>query len=244
MRAQLIPRDMVRAADRASMLSLLQSQFDGVTRASFDADLDNKDWVIAIRDEAGGICAFSTLALHQTRFEGRGLWVAFSGDTVVEPASWHSGSIAQAWIPAILSLKRLYDAEPLYWHLISSGYRTYRFLPALARQFYPHHAAPTPNWEARLMEALSVRRFGAGYDRSRGVVRPAHPYVLTQNLRGIPRPRLSDPHIRHFARLNPGHQHGDELVCLTRVAPENLTPLARRLEARALSCEILTGVPA
>lgn len=244
MTAQLIPRDMVSTADQARMLSLLRSQFHGVTRTSFDADLDEKDWVIAIRDEAGGIRAFSTLAFQRIRFEGQRLWVAFSGDTVVEPASWHSGSIAQAWIPAILALKRLHDAEPLYWHLISSGYRTYRFLPALARQFYPDHAAPTPDWEARLMETLSVRRFGAGYDRSRGVVRPAHPYVLTQDLRGIPRARLSDPHIRHFARLNPGHEQGDELVCLARVAPENLTPLARRLGARALSCEILTGVPA
>lgn len=244
MKAQVIPLDLLTTSDRVAMLTVLQSQFDGVTRATFEADLLEKNWVVAIRSSKGEIRAFSTLAIEKVVFEGRELWVAFSGDTVVETDDWRSRSLAQAWIPAIFAIKRHYRAEPLYWHLISSGYRTYRFLPALALQFYPHHAVQTPPSALRLMNALSQRRFGANYDPNSGIIRPNHPYVLKTGLRGIPRERLADPHIAHFAQANPGHQQGDELACIAQVSTENLTPLARRLALRGLPCEIMTGVSA
>jgi hypothetical protein len=36
--------------------------------------------------------------------------------------------------------------------------------------------------------------------------------------------RLDDPHVAYFAAANPGHRQGDELACLTRLDPANLTP--------------------
>jgi hypothetical protein len=243
-KVQVIPRDLLTPPDRAAMLTLLQSQFDGVTAAGFEADLSQKNWVVAIRTPQGEIRAFSTLAFEKLQFEGEVLWIVYSGDTVVETDDWKSRSLAQAWIPAVLAIKRQYRAGPLYWHLLSSGFRTYRFLPALARHFYPRYAAPTPPREHRLMHILSVRRFGADYDPSSGVVRPAHPYVLNARLGGIPPERLADPHIAFFAQANPGHAQGDELVCLARISADNLTPLAGRLASKGLPCEILTGVSA
>ncbi len=35
-----------------------------------------------------------------------------------------------------------------------------------------------------------------------------------------------------FARANPGHEGGDELVCLTSLDDDNLTPAGRRMLAR------------
>jgi hypothetical protein len=34
--------------------------------------------------------------------------------------------------------------------------------------------------------------------------------------------------VEFFQKLNPGHAQGDELVCLARFHPDNLTPYIRR----------------
>jgi hypothetical protein len=42
------------------------------------------------------------------------------------------------------------------------------------------------------------------------------------------------PDVAFFLRSNPGYVHGDELVCLTELAPHNLRPIARRVFGRGL----------
>ena len=39
----------------------------------------------------------------------------------------------------------------------------------------------------------------------------------------------SDPHVAFFAARNPGHERGDELVCLCELGDDNLTPAGRRM---------------
>ena len=39
--------------------------------------------------------------------------------------------------------------------------------------------------------------------------------------------KLSDPHIRYFAEVNPGHKKGDELICITRLSESNLQPIIK-----------------
>ncbi|MFH7029318.1 MAG: hypothetical protein ACHBN1_28975 [Heteroscytonema crispum UTEX LB 1556] len=53
--------------------------------------------------------------------------------------------------------------------------------------------------------------------------------MLRGCLKGIPQERLQDPHIQFFALHNPGHLQGDELVCLTEICEENLTPAGKRM---------------
>jgi hypothetical protein len=48
-------------------------------------------------------------------------------------------------------------------------------------------------------------------------------------LRGIPERRLRDEHVAFFAQRNPGHENGDELVCLTELEYENLTAAGKRM---------------
>ncbi len=243
MKARLVARERLGDRDRAEMLALLRTQFEGVTRDSFTDDVEAKNWVLLLREDSGELLGFSTLDLSRTSFEGEAVWVMFSGDTVIDPSAWQRGCLAQVWWPSILELQRRHGAEPLYWLLISSGYRTYRLLPALARRYYPTHEGPTPVRESRLLAQLAVERFGAQYDRASGVVHPATPYRLRRGLSGIPSERLADPAVAFFARRNPGHEEGDELACLARLAPNNLTALGRRLAARPAAIEVAAGSP-
>lgn len=242
MKSRLVARDRLSDADRAAMLSLLQTQFQGVTESSFTADLAEKSWALLIADDDGRLTAFTTLDLYPSAFDGRRVWVVYSGDTVVHPANWHSHSLMQAWWPCILALQAAYRAEPLYWMLISSGFRTYRYLPALARSFYPRRDHPIPAKMNSLMNHLAAERFGSGYDPARGIIRPRALYPLRPDLAAVPEARNADPDVAFFLAANPGHAVGEELLCLAEVTPNNLTPLGQRVVARAILPQI-EGLP-
>ena len=228
MKTRLVCSEKLPHPERDAMYSLICAHFEGVKREVFEADLNKKNWVILLEDESNTLKGFSTLLMYETEFEGP-LCVVYSGDTIVDPSAWSSSALSRAWISAVKELHFEYPQRKLYWMLISSGYRTYRFLPTFWKEFYPRYDASTPTRTEELIEFLARDRFGKCYDKIAGVVRFPHPHVLRVGLRGIPSERLKDPHICFFGEKNPGHLQGDELVCLTEICEENLTSAGWRM---------------
>jgi hypothetical protein len=230
MQSRLIRTSELSEGDRASMYQLLNTHFDGVRSDVFQADLTEKNWVILLSDPATKtLKGFSTILMYETEFEGDRLSVVYSGDTIMDPSAWNSSALSRAWISSVNALRELYPHGKLYWLLISSGYRTYRFLPVFWKTFYPRYDCPTPDYDARLMNFLAHNQFGEHYDPDSGVVRFPHPHQLKGQLHGIPDERLSDPHIQFFNTQNAGHTQGDELVCLAEICAENLTRAGQRV---------------
>jgi len=230
MNSKLISTRDLSVLDVEEMFLLLSNHFQGVRRDVFNNDLDNKNWVILIKDEqTNQLKGFSTLLMYDTCFEGENISIVFSGDTIVDPSAWSSSALSTGWISSINKLRNKYCKGKLYWLLISGGYRTYRFLPLFWKEFYPRYDKITPEGILCLMQDLAAKRFGENYDIKSGVVRFSHPHVLRDELRGIPSQRLRDPHIKFFDTLNPGHINGDELVCFTEICEENLTRAGRRM---------------
>jgi hypothetical protein len=117
----------------------------------------------------------------------------------------------------------------LIWLLLTSGFRTYRFLPVFLREFYPRFGRQTPaEWDRMRLE-LATARFGSLYCPQRGVVRFAQPQRLRPELAEIPPGRALDPDVQFFLERNPGHVHGDELVCIASLDQDNLAPAGRRV---------------
>jgi hypothetical protein len=116
----------------------------------------------------------------------------------------------------------------LYWLLITSGFRTYRFLPVFWKEFWPRHDSPAL---PAILIAMASERFGRRYDPAAGIVRLAAPQVLRNGLAEIPPSRLGNPHVQFFARVNPGHARGDELACLCPLTRANQTPAGCKLAA-------------
>lgn len=224
-----LPVPSLRDAERSEMRELYSRHFDAVDAEVFERDLAAKDWVVRIEGPDGALAGFSTLAYHAVELDGRRTWVAFSGDTIVDPSRWGEGRLARAWIHALLTIHAPHAEERLLWLLLVSGYRTYRFLPVFFEEFWPRHDRETPTEAHAAIEALARARFDGSYDLGRGIVRFPRPAVLREGLRGIPAHRRRDPHVEFFSRANPGHERGDELVCLTEVSPRNLTPAGRRV---------------
>jgi hypothetical protein len=222
---RLLPRTDLTDAQRAAMLALMQENFLGVTEELFGRDLAEKNWVILLEDEQGQVRGFSTQLLYATQVDGAPVRVVYSGDTIVHRDAWGSNALARTWLEAV----RTWQSDvPLYWLLIISGFRTYRFLPVFWKEFWPRHDAPAL---PALLIALARERFDGRYDPASGILRLAAPQVLRDGLQEIPTSRLGNPHVDFFARVNPGHARGDELVCLCPLTPANQTPAGRKLAA-------------
>jgi hypothetical protein len=222
-------REHLSGADRAAMLQLMQRHYENVQPEVFHRDLNEKRWVIAVYEPLGRLCGFSTQTLLSGEAAGEPFYALFSGDTIIERERWGDPALSHAWGQLALSLIERCGDLPLYWFLLSQGYRTYRFLPLFFHEFYPRHdAVMTPSLQA-ILESLAGRRYGVAYDRTTGVVR-SHPlqYRLRAGLGDVSQ-RLAEPHVRHFVRCNPNHACGDELCCLAPLTRENFTRAAWRV---------------
>lgn len=225
---ELLPRSALGAADVSEMYRLFSAHFDHVSESRFRLDLEQKHWIIRIRDH-DGLHGFTSLRFFSTRHAGETLNVIYSGDTIVAPEARRSTILARTWIDSVKRLREHYQAADLRWLLLVSGFRTYRLLPVFWKDFYPHHARPTPARIRDEMDSLSRALFDEQYRAAEGIVRFDEPQALRPELGGIPASRLADPHVRFFAASNPGHVRGDELVCWTRLAHDNLTRAGARM---------------
>ena len=216
------------------MYVLLSKYFDGVRRDVFDADLDEKSTVLLLRSRLdGSIQGFSTLMRLDVQIDGQDVVGFFSGDTIVERRFWGESLLSRLWAKAVFAeadrIKVLKPDLPVYWFLICSGYKTYRFLPVFFRRFYPNPYASTPTEEQRVLDVLGNTKFPRAYDAARGIVRIEGASPLRPGIADITNERLRDPIVSFFAAQNPGHLLGDELACLAQISHENLTRAGLRM---------------
>ena len=230
---RLVPRAELSPASKAEMFRLLTQHFDGVTPEQFARDLAEKNLALLLERD-GALVGFSTLQAYTTTFEGELLNVIYSGDTIVTPGAWGTTALPRAWVTGVDALRVKLPAARCFWLFLTSGFRTYRFLPVFWREFFPRFDALMPVITRRMLNQLAKERFGNQFDLEIGVVRFTNPQRLKDGLEQIPESRSRDPHISFFLSRNPGHANGDELVCLTELCPENLTAAGRRMTSPAV----------
>jgi hypothetical protein len=224
----LLPRSAATARQRDEMFTLLSQHFDCVDRDQFERDLAEKNWIIEIRRD-GCLLGFSTLLVVEVEFDGEAITAIYSGDTIVAREAWSSPALARTWIHSVNTLRAAFPARRCYWLLLTSGFRTYRFLPVFWRDFFPRFDAETPPASRRLLDYLARIQYGADFNPATGLVRFPHPQMLAGSLAALPAARLDDPHVAFFLARNPGFAAGDELVCLTEICESNLTAAGRRM---------------
>ena len=231
MNARLLHRSELSVADERALFTLFTSHFENVSMETFIDDLDEKNWMVLLEDpKDGALRGFSTLHVYDTHYRGTRIGIVYSGDTVVSPDARANMALSRSWIGAVNWLRdEFLGHKSLYWLLLVSGYRTYRFLPVFWRSFYRRVDDGDSSPLKDMLHALAVEKFGTCYDPVRGIVRFAKPQILLPGIRGISSHRLRDPHVAFFARQNPGHEQGDELACLTQLSWSNLTPAGQRM---------------
>lgn len=232
--AQVLPRPGLTPADREQMYRLLDMHFENTSWRQFENDLAEKDTVILLRDPASGMVAgFSTLMKLPVAIEGPPVVGFFSGDTIIAREHRGSSLLGRLWLRTVFAeADRIREESPdtlFYWFLISSGYKTWRYLP-----IFFHHYAPHPEWsgscfEQTVLRTLAAQKFGDEYHPGAGIVRFRRANPLRPGVAEVTEQRLRDPLVEFFIRMNPGHARGDELACLARISRSNLTPAGLRL---------------
>ena len=229
MNATIITTSKILDSQKEAMFRLHSTHFCSVHRDIFFRDMNEKDWVILLRD-GQYIVGFSTLQVIHLSVDHLTRAFIFSGDTIVDPAHWHDSKLAGSFGLFLLRQIAEHPDTPLHWFLISKGYRTYRFLPVYFKRFFPIFNRPTPPEYERLISAIAVFKFNNSYDRQTGLIRPPgccdH---LNPKLATVSSSRSKDPHVRFFLEKNPHYYKGDELACLADISRDNLNKYAWRV---------------
>ncbi len=229
MRGRLFPqRELAQDRCRA-MLELFQSHFADVDPDQFRSDLAGKDWIINLEDDAGNLVGFSSLLVRTLSHQGRDQGVLYSGDTIMDPRAWRSSILAQTWGHTVFHLKAQMGHIPFWWVLLSSGFRTYRFLPVFFRDFWPCPNRDVSPERVAFAHRLALDQYGEAFFPQEGLVRFSKPQVLRPHLNNHLNTRLKDPFVAFFVENNPQHHLGDELLCLAEVSQDNLRPAAHRI---------------
>lgn len=235
--AQVRPRHEIGAAESAAMYGLYARYYDAVSLPLFRSDLADKDFVIELRD-GRELKGFSTLAVMHDADAGSAAQVLFSGDTIIERDYWGEQALARSFCRLAGALKAQRPSAPLYWFLISKGYRTYRFLAVFAREYFPHPDRATPAPVQAVIDRLAAARFGAAYSPQLGLVRFARSRGhLKPCWAAIGESARDRAEVRYFLERNPRYAEGEELCCLVALEAENLRSHARKAFVEGLHDE-------
>lgn len=212
--------------DIEQMYQLMVAHYDNVQKDKFERDFFEKDGVLLVYDKLDRIVGFSTYQLIETVYKNQTVYSLFSGDTVLHREYWGKAYVYKI-AGSIFKMLLEKNMEPLYWFLISKGYKTYLYLPLLFKKFYPCHFEETPEYEKGLISHLSKLRFGNKFCDYNGVIKENADKVMPE-FNTIPDKKMQNKHVAHFAKLNSGFLKGEELACIAKIEDENLTDLGKR----------------
>jgi hypothetical protein len=210
--------------------ALFRDAYADADRERFQGDLAEKQLIILLRDrESGALKGFSTV-LVQSMDDPAKATIIFSGDTVIHRDYWGQKQLQIAFTRILLSLKLRSPLRPLYWFLISKGYRTYMLLANAFPRAVPRYDGSEDARLRATLDALATARFGSQYQRGNGIVRYALPHERVRDgVAPITQRHLDNPHVRFFVERNPGHGQGDELACLAEVRLVDLIRVGARI---------------
>ena len=221
LRAKTLPVHKITPLMRDRMYQVFEKYYASVSRAQFEKDLSAKEAAILLIDtRSEEIQGFSTLTtLEVPTAEGRKVRAIYSGDTVVEQAYWGQKVLGVEFLRVLFLKKFSRPFEPLYWFLISKGYKTYLLMANNFKTHYPRHEVPTPAPQQAILDAVARRMFPNAYSTSDGLIR--FPQSMGQLREGVAeiteRELQAHPRIRYFAEKNPEWSKGTELACLAEM---------------------------
>lgn len=204
---------------RQQMFTLFCKHYDGVDEARFHNDLERKREVLLLREcYFGAMRGFCTLRVYDRDVGDQTHRVVFTGDTVVDQRFWGQKALQRGFSAFLNRVRLTTFGMPVYWLLTSKGYKTYLLLVNYFPASWPRYDQQTPNDIVALIDDAGQMLFGSNYHPEQGVaVLDRQLDRVKGGLANITPEQLQNAHITHFVHLNPGYEHGDELVCLAHI---------------------------
>ena len=209
------------------MAELMSLTYGGTNIDKVRRDLAEKQFILLLYGEGGEIEGFSTIQLFDSIFRGTPVKIVYSGDTVIQEESRGQTVLMHDWWQFTCTIQQQFSGMEVYWMLISKGWRTYKLIPLFYKEYYPRPDRETPPDFQAFMDELGNRKYPGEYRD--GLIIPSEPDFLKNAATDVPERRRNDPDVQFFIAKNPGFGRGDELLCVTRLAPDNLTKTGRRV---------------
>lgn len=217
--AKYIKPDRIPQNDRMAMFRLMREYYADVTQEQFITDLLEKTDVIVLRDELNEIRGFSTLLTQDQEGAYGKVRVIFSGDTVVDARFWGQRQLGAAFLKYLFIDKLKNPLVPVYWMLMSKGYKTYLIMANNFGVHFPRYEQETPSLIQDIMNDFYGSKFGAAYNQEAGlIVGKAKGCRLRDGVAPLTGDlRIQFPRIDFFARRNPDWESGVELACIAEM---------------------------
>jgi hypothetical protein len=220
----------------AQMWSVFCGYYADISRDRFLADLNQKQFVLLLFDTGNrSVQGFTTIQVLQRQFAGKPYTVVYSGDTIITQAYWGQSALQGGFYRFLMALKLKNPLTPLYWFLISKGYKTYLLVSRSCPDYWPRHDRATPKHVLGIIDQLSTEKFAGDWKPELGVLQFATPAgKLKEGVAPIDDAALAYPDIRYFVERNPGHAQGDELCCLAAIDAKTGTSYVAKLTRKWL----------
>lgn len=204
------------------MFGLFELFYDDVSFSRFKADLKNKSKVILMTDKSKSIKGFSTMDEFDLPLNNKNYRILYSGDTIIAPEHWGTSVLTLAFLKYMIKMKLRYPTRPVWWFLISKGYKTYLLLANNFINYYPRHDKETPKDHQELLRALSEKLYPGKFNSKTGVIEfnVGEHEKLKETVAPITE-ELKNKYskIKFFEEKNPNWRIGHELSCIGEVDP-------------------------
>ena len=216
--------------DIKSMYELMLIYYENIKEENFRTDLRKKQGaILLINPQDESIKGFTTIGIYNAEINKTKIKLLFSGDTVIHQDFWSNNDLMQIWIKNAIKIKERYK-EKLYWLLISKGYKTYKYLSTFYKEFYPRYDKKTPEFEKSIIDNFGRTYYRENYDEKKGIIVMNYSRdYLKKDYTKIPQEKLKDKNTEFFIQKNPEYYKGNELVCVTEIALENLNKKGRKI---------------
>ncbi|OTG72305.1 hypothetical protein B9T26_10235 [Acinetobacter sp. ANC 4169] len=219
------------------MYGIYQKYYANTRYEIFERDFLEKTGVFLIMEpKTKQIVGFSTVMERDFVVNGKAHHAFFSGDTIIEKEYWGNRALTRAMFRYIVAFKIRYPLKPIYWILISKGFKTYLLLANNFYSYYPHYGEKHPHLKD-FVESYCHQYFSEYYEKSTGLLNFGGDY---QPLKADVAPiteevREKNFKIAFFEDKNPTWVDGTELPCIGELHWSDLYRYVNRFFTKSTS---------
>ncbi len=218
--AETLSPTQIGKSESDRMYQIMSKYYDSTSYLQFRRDLQSKHAVILLRDLTT-LCiqGFSTLMKVNLKEGTKPAIGFFSGDTVIEQDYWGQRTLGVAFLKFLWLEKIKNPFRPVYWFLISKGYKTYLMMANNFTEHYPRFERELPHSIKKLMDDFYSTLYPGKYHSESGLIRFEKCEGKLKDGCANTTPDLirTNKRIAFFETFNPGWKNGDELACIAKM---------------------------